>query len=549
MKITPKERSEAMHAAGLWGNETAWQLLQRCLHDHSDRVALIDPPNRSTLDGGSARSLGFEQVKRSAEIIAAQMTAAGVEPGAHILVQLPNISDAVVTLLAAARLGIVVSPIPMQYAEHEIRLICRRLHPAAYVGLKTFKGEATPSEVWDELPIGTRKLRIDPLAKEPSLKLGDYPLADDLSVLPPPPNDADAIITVCWTAGSTGTPKGVPRSHNQWRSLSDCFSSLRPQDGDTMLCPLPMLNMFSIAGFMYPWLENGATLCLHHPMDVNVFFQQLQEHQADWVMLPPALLNLVSLHPVMLENKVIPRPRVAFTGGGVVAPAALELIEQKLGTSISNVFGSSEGLILTATAESVPDTAARATCFSTITGSLQTRLYDASDNCIVTQPQTSGEIQIAGPQVIDSYLTRERDEEETVTEDGYFRCGDIFELSEDQPPLYRFMGRHKNIISRGGMQISPDEVATLIRLHPAVREAVIIGVTDAVIGERVCVVLELTHGTMTLKDIHQFLDWQGLAKFKWPERLLLAKRLPRNRLGKIDIEVVRALIDKSKPTP
>jgi non-ribosomal peptide synthetase component E (peptide arylation enzyme) len=124
----------------------------------------------------------------------------------------------------------------------------------------------------------------------------------------------------------------------------------------------------------------------------------------------------------------------------------------------------------------------------------------------------------------------------TFTADGYFRTGDLFEIvGEDEPPrYYRFVGRSKDIILRGGYNISPDEIDTLLTAHPKLAEAATVGYPDETLGEKVCVFVVPKAGEqVALDDITGFLMQQGLAKFKLPERLELSAGLPRNALGKV----------------
>ena len=103
--------------------------------------------------------------------------------------------------------------------------------------------------------------------------LGSY--LESLSV------SANDIFTICWTSGTTGQPKGVPRNHNMWlTSAYTSYDCVRFRDGDVFLNPFPLVNMASIGGFLYNWLLSQSTLVLHHPLDLQVFLQQIDSCSA-----------------------------------------------------------------------------------------------------------------------------------------------------------------------------------------------------------------------------------------------------------------------------
>jgi len=199
----------------------------------------------------------------------------------------------------------------------------------------------------------------------------------------------------------------------------------------------------------------------------------------------------------------------------------------------------------------VPDPVQRATLFprfgveglawsNRIAARIRTRLADPASGAPVTEPGIAGEMLIDGPNVIDGYLDGEAPRAAVFSEDGYFRTGDLFEIAPEDPRFYRFVGRCKDIVVRGGMKISPEELDTVLAAHPKIAEVAALGFPDAVMGERVGVVAVPRAGeTLALAELRDFLAAQGLAHFKWPEALALAEALPRNALGKLQRGLLR----------
>ena len=139
--------------------------------------------------------------------------------------------------------------------------------------------------------------------------------------------------------------------------------------------------------------------------------------------------------------------------------------------------------------------------------------------------------------MFDGYWKSPEANAEVFTEDGYFRTGDVFEIVKDaegEPRFYKFVGRCKDIIIRGGVNISPDEIDNLLAGHPKVAEAAVVGYPDDVMGERVGAVVVPKPGEVpVLADLTDFLRSKGLAVFKLPEQLRIVGEIPHNAVGKV----------------
>ena len=172
--------------------------------------------------------------------------------------------------------------------------------------------------------------------------------------------------------------------------------------------------------------------------------------------------------------------------------------------------------------------------FRSISARIRTRLADPVTGEVVETAGVVAELQVTGPNVMDGYLHMPTDDPAVFSADGWFRSGDLFEIAPEDPRFYRFMGRLKELIVRGGMKISPEELDTLLAGHPGLTEAAVAGYPDPVLGERVGVaVVPRGEPAPGLADISAFLGEKGVARIKWPERLLVLEALPRNPLGKL----------------
>ncbi len=542
-----EQRIQAMTDKGWWGEETLSDLFAQAVTAQGERVALVDQPNREALDGAAPKRWTFNQLSDEVDVCARALAKLGVGRGDAVVVQLPNIAEFVMLYLALARLGAVISPVPVQYGRHELGLIAEALNPVMFIGLTQFQGKDAAQApkavqfkhyVW----LGPKGGADDVMLAE----VMDESRGDEET--PAVNSMANDIMTVCWTSGTTGTPKGVPRTHNHWMAIAPAtYESSKMAHGDVLLNPFPFVNMASIGGFLLNWLRCEGTLVLHHPLDLPVFLGQIPSEGVTFTIAPPALLNMLLRNDELMSQFDLSKLRCIASGSAPLSPWMVQGFADKYNIGVVNLFGSNEGVSLVSGLEDIPDPELRASYFprfgvegiewqASLASKLKTRLRDIATGDIITEVGKPGELEITGPTVFDHYLGDGPDNFDVFSEDGYFKTGDLFEIAgdDDPPRFYRFVGRSKEIIIRGGYNISPDELDALLAAHPKLVEAATVGYPDDDLGERVCVfVVPKPDHEVTLEDITGFLREQGLAVFKLPERIEFIDALPRNALTKV----------------
>jgi non-ribosomal peptide synthetase component E (peptide arylation enzyme) len=146
-----------------------------------------------------------------------------------------------------------------------------------------------------------------------------------------------------------------------------------------------------------------------------------------------------------------------------------------------------------------------------------------------------GELRFKGPTIFSGYFKSPELTHKAFDEQGFYRTGDLFEIAGDQGQYYRFAGRHKDIVIRGGMNISSEEIENLLMSHAEVRDVAVIGLPDAIMGERVCaVVVQQPNASLSLPSLIEHLrNVKEVASYKWPESLIFVEELPRNPVGKV----------------
>jgi cyclohexanecarboxylate-CoA ligase len=565
MRTTPDKRIEDFAHRGWWGDTTLLTLFDAAVCSNPGHPALVDQFNRAEFADGEPARFSFEELSRVVDSVSAQLFEHGLRQDDIVVVQLPNIAELPVVYLALARLGAIVSPVPVQYGTFELSKAAELLDPGAFITTSNFKGHSLATEHGPALPDDCRVFCFgdEPPGGAIGLSLtrnagGDRSAWE--SYVGEIEHGANDIFTICWTSGTTGQPKGVPRSHNQWlASATAAHDAAELRNGEALLNPFPLVNMAAIAGFLYPWLMRAATLVLHHPLDLPVFLKQIQDEKVGYTLAPPAVLTMLLKKRELLDAVDLSSLRAIGSGSAPLSEWMVTEFQNDLGIGILNIYGSNEGAALCSGVEDLPDPADRARYFprfgveglqwrNRISERMRTRLVDLQSGEPVSEAGRQGELEIWGATVFDGYWKSPEANQAVFTEDGFFKTGDVFEIvgSGDAARFYKFVGRCKDIIVRGGVNISPDEIDSLLAAHPKVAEAGVVGYSDEVMGERVgAVVVPKPGQTVELQELTDYLRGKGLAVFKLPEDLRCVDELPHNATGKVLRRELKGLFDRA----
>jgi len=556
MIVVPEERIRDFKARGWWGEETLDDLFRRHVAAMPDAESVVDPINREAIMGGAPARLTWAQVEDRVARYVAVLHATGVGRDDVVAVQLPNVIELGLIYLACIRLGAIVTPAPVQYREHELAYILRKTDAKAVVTAARI-GKHAHAEMMLAVQTGAAALNtvlvvggdapdgsIDLDAR--AARLDEAEIEAGRAAARAANICADDIVTICWTSGTEAEPKGVPRSHNEWiimgAGVTDA-ADLRP--GAVLLNPFPMVNMAGISTSFVSWLLLGGVLVQHQPFDLQIFLQQVRDEKIDYTVAPPAILNLLLQNEALLEGVDFGRLRAIGSGSAPLSEWMVRTFHEKYGVQIVNYFGSNEGASFPSAQKDVPDAAERAVLFPRLGDGFEwkallhdrifTRLVDPETEQEITEPGLPGELRVKGATVFSGYWRAPEINARAFDGDGWFRTGDLFELAGDRLQFYRFVGRLKDVIIRGGMNISSEEIEGHLIGHPAVADAAVVGAPDPNLGERLCAFVVFKPGqSADLGDINRFLTGdKHVAVYKQIERLEVIAVLPRNPVGKV----------------
>ncbi len=535
MTRSPQRHSQHRHQSGFqWPTRNLWQDVTDRASRTPDKTAVIDESGSVTL----------------AELVEAVMRLSegyrerGVGHGDVVAVQLPPIREFVSAFLAAERLGAVVCPMLPSIdgmGAHELLRLSRarlvvtidrhgRSAPAA--SLASYEGAVKPELlVVGEPPPGT--VSIEEAMVTPRSEIG---ATDAYSGM-------DDVAELAFTSGTTGRPKGAEHSHGT--ATAGILSTLYRQkisSRDVVHVALPVGHNFGYFYGVRLALHAGATLVLQRAWDADEMLDITARLGVTISSGPPTLLaDLLSIRKHwggMLDGLRL------FTCGG--AKLRTELAEEVIATMpgrLSKAFGMTE---VGHTCSTGPDSDP-----SKLVGTegaphpeIEMRILDPEGRELGVSE--IGSIAFRGPFLFLGYRRRDGSLERPFDTGGFFATGDLGYRDEDGYLVVT--GRTKNVVIRGGENIPTELVETVVERHPAVVQAVVVGVPDVRLGERAVVCVQVIRGAeLALEQIVEHMSVSGVPRVHWPEALVVLSSIPQSDTGKIKRAELKRMVADMGP--
>jgi cyclohexanecarboxylate-CoA ligase len=500
----PPEVQAEWRARGAWTNET---LLERLARADGTRLAIVDGDTRLTVDDVRVRS---------AEL-AAGLRQLGVGPGDVVAWQLPNWWEGVVLCWAVWRCGAVVSPITPSLRAREVGFILSQTGARVAVVPHSFRGTDYAALLREADFDGS----VIEVRGEAPLPASSVPMsAVDVSV--------DDRAVILWTSGTTSDPKGVVHTHQSLRVEADTIAAAHDMRvGEPLLLPMPITHVAGLTyGVLLP-VTSGITAVLMDTWDPRRALELVEREQIAVMISTPVFMRTMIDEPTFAATDTGP-VRLFSLGGAGVAPAMVREGAEAFGCWCKRTYGSTEYPTLTTGRHG--DTLERdASTDGVCIDRAELRIVHPETLTDVA-PGEPGELLARGPEMFVGYLDAALDAESFV-EGGWFRTGDLARYDGEYLTI---VDRLKDVIIRGGENISAQEVESLLVTHPGVAEAACVASPDPVMGEQVCAFV-ITSGAPepTLEELRAHLVAQGLARFKLPSRLEVRADLPRTASGKV----------------
>ena len=491
-------------------------LLEVAAGRHAGRVYLTGP-------GGD---LTFGELHERVARVASGLAALGVRPGDRVAALLPSHPAYLETWLALARLGALLVPVNTLFKPDEIAYVLAHAEVTALVTTDALY-EAGVAPIRDRCPALSRTVTLE----------GRTHGATPFSALreAPPLRSTPAVAetdtaAILYTSGTTGFPKGCCLSHRHYvlggLMIRDV---LRASEGDRFLCVLPLFHVGGQIALAMASLASGASLVLLAGFSATTFWEDVRRwhptvfHGVGTIL---AILDRLPPSPAEREHTL----RVILSTGH---PELVAVMSGRLGIPIVQNWGMTEGG-MTATRLDGGDPPGS---IGAPVGPNELRLVDEHDRDVA--PNAVGEIVMRGPLLVKEYW-REPAATARAMRNGWFHTGDL--ARKDAGGHFYFVDRKKDMVRRGGENVSSQEVEHVLRCHPGIADAAVLGVPDPVWGEEVkaYVVLKESESEATVppRSIVDFCA-ERLAPFKVPRRVEYRAQLPRTASHRIRKEILR----------
>ncbi|GAB3002790.1 AMP-binding protein [Amycolatopsis acidiphila] len=527
--VTVRERydeadSRAYYQAGYWQADGLAELAEARAASHGDKVFVSD--------GTSART--YAAFREQGTRLAAGLRRLGVRRGDRVAVQLPNWTEFAVIAFAVSRLGAVLVPIMpiyraaevgyvLQHAGAKVAITCEDFRGFGHLGM--FDGLRADLPDLEALVVvrGDGAVTLDELMDAPGTGLE----------APPSPDDEFLIV---YTSGTTARPKGCLHTFNTvCASAAAIARSVHYTEHDVQFGPSPITHSTGLVTSVILPLLTGASSHLMEAWEPGEGLQRIAEHGCTAAVTATPFLQMLTAAYDPDRHDASSLRLWVCAGSPVPGSIVRRASEQFAGCRVLSLYGRSENFLTTMCTVDDPPGRSATSDGAAIAGASVKIVDEAGEE---VPRGTEGDIAYRGPSHMLQYYGDPEQTAALFTPDGHSRSGDLGVMDADG--YVRVTGRLKDIVIRGGLNISARELEDLLVEHPMVEQVAVVGMPDDRLGERVCAYVVPAPGTRPrLADLTGYLRGRDVATPKLPERLELLDRLPLTATGKVRKHVLR----------
>lgn len=525
--VTTPERRSAYRKAGLWTDETLSRRLAANAGRAPDRVAVID--------SATGRSSTYAELNRDADRVVGYLSAVlGVRPGDVVAVQLPNWYETVAVHLGVLRLGAVLNPMLPIYREREMAHMLATAATRVLITPATYRNHdhaAMAERLREAVPTLCHVLTVAP----PGQPGSQPPFWAEADTAGASGQDACAVSELLFTSGTESTPKAIMHTEETaGAGVRLAAQALRISDGDVVWMPSPIGHSTGFNFGVRMAVHHGLPIVLQDRWDAQAAVALIARYRVSYTVA--ATTFLADLVRAAREKPVDLASLRLFCSGGAPVPAPLIEQAEAVGVPVLRLYGSTEVLVATVNRPRSP-LAKRTGTDGYPLDSVEVEVR-TDGRAARNEP---GEIYVRSPSGCVGFFADPERTATTFDEQGWIATGDLGVL--DHEGYLTIVGRRKEIIIRGGLNVAPRELEELIGELPQVSAVAVVPLPHARLGEIGCACVVLAAGAaLTLDEVLVHLNVRGVARYKHPERLEILDKLPTTPTGKIQKhELVRAL--------
>lgn len=528
-----EEQAQRYRQAGLWTDETVFQIVSERTRSHPDRELFFDRSGWTTY--GAFK----DKVERCAQFF----RQIGIKRGDVVTIQLPNRVEFLIAMCGLELIGAIANTVNPDFRFRELQYILKFSGSRGLVIPADFKN-------FDYLDMAKALQAENPALTHLIVSGGKADGAFDLNaalltVAPIAERDrspmtADDVYRMAFTSGTTGDPKCVLHSFNT--TLSTVYQINRDMavtSKDVILIYLPVgLNWGYLT--LLQTIMAGASAVFMERFSASEALTTIQEKKITYIPTAPASL-VAMLNAKELNTFDLSSLRLVISGGASAAIETIRAFQQHIKGNLLELYGMLETGFHAYTRKSDDPLTVIGTVGRMAEG-MELRLADDSANDVPFGEV--GEILARGPSIHLGYLDNPGANAQAFTPDGWFRTGDLAQFVDENKNI-KITGRSKEIINRGGKKFFPREVEELLYAHPKIIHAAMVGIADSRLGERNCLcVITKGDAKLQLEEVVAFLKGQ-VADYKLPELVVEIDELPMTATGKIRRQVLKQHVESA----
>ena len=519
------------------------------------RWDLQDPPTSvpALLDAAAARDpdrvaieflgrpIPYRELHARAGAAAAGLAALGVSRGVSVGLYLPNTPFHPIAFFATLRVGghvVHLSPLDpprrlrFKLEDSETRILVTSDDPA----LLDRAAKLLEERVIDRLIVAEAR-DFDPHARACPLPAGAIPcsrLGAGASAARSPSIDPDALALLQYTGGTTGLPKGAMLTHANLTAAVAAYRAWFAGTGtpmgpdDRLICALPLFHIYALTTILLLGLDRGATVLLRPRFDVETTLRDIEVGRATFFAGVPTMWVTIANHPT-IERRDLSSLRVMSSGGAPLPTEIAAMIHRRTGRQLGGGWGMTE--TAPAGTRLLPDQAHAPGLIGVPLPGVEMQIVALDDPRRVLAAGAIGEIRVRGPNVAGGYW-RQPAQSAASYVDGFLLTGDVG--YRDARGAFYLVDRKDDMIVSGGFNVYPTMIEQAIYEHPAVEEALVIGIPDGYRGQsaKAFVKLRADAPPLTLEALRDFLS-DKLGRHELPTALEIRAALPKTAVGKL----------------
>ena len=482
--------------------------------------ALTETPEKIIIYGHDGSETSAQDLLERVSRMASLLTQMGLGPGERLSAQIDKDLMNVVVYLACLKAGGVYLPLNSAYTDAEVDYFLSDAEPKIHLCTSTRLEGAIA--IGERLGVRVESLDLEGGSLREAFSQHENMLKQTVT------RDPQDLASFLYTSGTTGKPKGAMLTHNNLlanaKMLTDAWDYSAQ---DTLLHALPLFHVHGLFVALNLALVNGGSIILQPKFDPADILEKLPD--ATVMMGVPTYYTRLLSEPKF--NQALAGHMRLFISGS--APLLVETSEEFLARSGHRIL-ERYGMTETGMSCSNPlEGDRRAGSVGPALPGVNARVVDEQNSPV--SPGTVGSLQVKGDHVFAGYWKLPEKTASEFTDDGYFITGDLATMSEDG--YVSIVGRGKDLIITGGLNVYPKEIEDLLNEQPGIKESAVVGVPHSDFGEGIVAVL-VTTGPVDLDQIEAICR-HDLAAFKLPRRWHIVDELPRNTMGKVQKNLLR----------